>query len=1263
MAEGQPVFWEILSGPAAILTRAFLWCGWAAKPPVDWCFDDKMDISDPGFRKDLRSQLGFVHFWWMGIECSSMSRAREKPLPWKGAPQPLRSPEFPDGLHGLQERDARRVKDDNSNADFLCQLMDDAAAGGAGACAENPRNSYLWMRGRARMLIESKNFAITDYDACCHEGARCKRQRLCHTASMYELHAAISAVCAHVHSASEWQAVRDSSNNTYYPTADESAYTAGFALRVAVAASHWAVRVGVSKLRLPRIIPPVCHGDRTAWLQLPKESLRENALPARALALGLIPPLGERLDWMPVLHHAPQWHWDMDNVVYIGPGNATFQRSASKWSMPLMPGRDGSRAWCIYKFQEHLRGKMCVSLCHLANKWLWCDCQQVECHGYTVMAAVYHHLQQVHEKDAWHYDLDRPLEREGGARQVKASPKQSNAVRQVKASSAPSSGQQKRTGHPISSPARKIRSVIIASSVAASQALPLDLGVPQGSHPWGPKDGPVALLRASLPWQQDPVCNAVRSMCLVPDDMELPFPFVEDLLSGPPFSDFGHWLQNRECNSIYWQPNHLQRYERRIGNTWTGVQGRAHNMSGSHPPLLPFNLSKDEHFKRSCSVAERPSPLESSAHIEPDLLFAADAMVTDHKRLVHRRDNAVLAIKELSKRLEPTSAAIRTLQPACVRKVAGSMHLALLAVLVLVLQWPDTMLVSDFVRGFRVVGNIPNCGVYGPSKDEFIDEDGLLKNSWLHATLMRAKSRRVPAFQAEHAQTILEATEADISKGFAEPMFTWGAFCSNYPAGTFRTIRRFPVLQSSGKVRPCDDGDGGGHTDLTCDDNKLSLCNALQPAVHIRALHQAAEELEVDITAWDESVETGGEDWPDAYRFTPFWPEHRLLAVVMLFHPKWKDIALVIYNGLLFGLKGAVIAFNRYSLFTERMSRRLLAVLISLYFDDATIQDWGSCRGSAQAAVQQVQTLLGRPFALEKRQDMSLHGDFLGLTHDLTRAMQGHVSFTPRQKLVERFTSMAKQAKHEDYFPPGLAAKASGLWNFLQTGVFGQVGRACLQPIQSRQYLDLPPFKFTPSLRATFDMLQAILATEFERVVPVRHTARLRFAGASDAAADDLAKPSGGFLIAFLPGVRLAAVVDLNSHIKQWMNASSQQIAQWELFQVLAAILAYPDAFRNRSGVWWIDNAPALCSLVKGKSGSSDMDKMTMVIHLLLFSLGCTMFFEYVPSDSNWADGISRQGFDDPWHKQHKFLPAHIHTLTEVLDLNFACLARVFSFL
>ena len=138
--------------------------------------------------------------------------------------------------------------------------------------------------------------------------------------------------------------------------------------------------------------------------------------------------------------------------------------------------------------------------------------------------------------------------------------------------------------------------------------------------------------------------------------------------------------------------------------------------------------------------------------------------------------------------------------------------------------------------------------------------------------------------------------------------------------------------------------------------------------------------------------------------------------------------------------------------------------------------------------------------------------------------------------------------------------------------------------------------------------------------------ASARLAAASDAAADCPADPSGGFLLAFLPGPKLAGVSIIDNDLKAVLIPSKQQIAQWELMQVLTALLAYPEWFRGRAGVWWINNVPALIALVKGKSGADDMDRTTMMIHLLMYTLQCDIYFEYVPSDSNWADGISRPG-------------------------------------
>ena len=94
-------------------------------------------------------------------------------------------------------------------------------------------------------------------------------------------------------------------------------------------------------------------------------------------------------------------------------------------------------------------------------------------------------------------------------------------------------------------------------------------------------------------------------------------------------------------------------------------------------------------------------------------------------------------------------------------------------------------------------------------------------------------------------------------------------------------------------------------------------------------------------------------------------------CVVTFWHHEWAAPAFQVYAGLLFGLPLAVTSFNRYSRLVEALGRRLCYVLVSLYFDDASIQDWSSSRGSAQWAFGVLNQLLGTAFAEEKRQAMN----------------------------------------------------------------------------------------------------------------------------------------------------------------------------------------------------------------------------------------------------------------------------------------------------
>eukprot|EP00435_Cladocopium_sp_Y103_P069310 s345_g33.t1 len=133
--------------------------------------------------------------------------------------------------------------------------------------------------------------------------------------------------------------------------------------------------------------------------------------------------------------------------------------------------------------------------------------------------------------------------------------------------------------------------------------------------------------------------------------------------------------------------------------------------------------------------------------------------------------------------------------------------------------------------------------------------------------------------------------------------------------------------------------------------------------------------------------ESGGEDWSDTYRHSPISRHESLGCVVAWWHHEWQEPAFQLYKSLLFGLPLAVTSFNRYSRWVESLGRRLLACMVSMYFEDANLVDWASSQGSSPQAFCQLHALLGTPLAADKHQPMSSQGLFFGLE--------------PRQRLLD----------------------------------------------------------------------------------------------------------------------------------------------------------------------------------------------------------------------------------------------------------------------
>jgi hypothetical protein len=125
--------------------------------------------------------------------------------------------------------------------------------------------------------------------------------------------------------------------------------------------------------------------------------------------------------------------------------------------------------------------------------------------------------------------------------------------------------------------------------------------------------------------------------------------------------------------------------------------------------------------------------------------------------------------------------------------------------------------------------------------------------------------------------------------------------------------------------------------------------------------------------------------------------------------------------------------------------------------------------------------------------------------------------------------------------------------------------------------------------------------------------------------------PRLGWVI-FQPGVTpIGRTMLLDWDLVSYWLPRQQQIMAAEAFAALALPSEHFPVLRGRDVVWFIDNQSACSSLIRGGSAAEDVEQIALVTHLLFLVLGSRVWFEWIDTDSNPADGLSRLGLEDPW--------------------------------
>ena len=77
----------------------------------------------------------------------------------------------------------------------------------------------------------------------------------------------------------------------------------------------------------------------------------------------------------------------------------------------------------------------------------------------------------------------------------------------------------------------------------------------------------------------------------------------------------------------------------------------------------------------------------------------------------------------------------------------------------------------------------------------------------------------------------------------------------------------------------------------------------------------------------------------------------------------------------------------------------------------------------------------------------------------------------------------------------------------------------------------------------------------------------------------------------------------------------------------------------------FVDNEAAVSALIRGGSKAADAARLAELFHALLLQLTSRAWVEWIDSNSNPADGLSRLGLRDPWTAEQDWILRAVEAL------------------
>ena len=687
------------------------------------------------------------------------------------------------------------------------------------------------------------------------------------------------------------------------------------------------------------------------------------------------------------------------------------------------------------------------------------------------------------------------------------------------------------------------------------------------------------------------------------------------------FQYFGAWMRQRGREWSVLGPTPIAARER--AHIYSGLSGQRFPSDSAKglDHLIRPGQGKEAHLQQS---AHLPSPFAPKLWPEPDVEFVVDTLSVWQEYLPQFAAEQRRIVESLTIALTPLEFHLDAVRCPSSRKVAAQKRPGFVAFLTALLRWPDTQQSLHMVQGYNIVGEFACTGLFRPLPLE----DAPDLQQWLGPAAQEAVDDILARGPPRFHEDILRLTREEQQAGFCGPFLTRAEVDAQFGPGQWRPLERFLIQQPDGKQRVIDNARRTGHNSHTTMLETITTVNIDCIPAFARMVCEklAIPDCPQEHYSWLQ-LRVATDDLPDAYRGLPVAGDQMAYSHVAVFvEGQWRFTPLF---GLAYGLESAVVNFNRLPQLGVAAARRVCASFAAAYFDDELSIEFCAHSAVSSLGLQLVFRAMGAPPQAAKSFHPGTDRHYLGASvHVGQFAQEGSVRFQPKTSTVCKIQRYITCALKQGTMDRDTAGKLRGDLNWMFSNCAGHIGKFAGPLLTALQKADSP--QLDQKACDTLQILLRIVTSAPPRDLPVCGPLPEVLRVYSDASFENSILRLGWVCFSSEhPPIGGSSVVPPNV-IRHW-ESRHQQIFPGETICGLVVPWVHPELFQNQDVVWFIDNEAAAACLIRGGSKQGDVHLLAQYAQLLCYSLKARLWIEWIDSESNPSDGLSRQGTVDPW--------------------------------